>query len=255
MDQNLGSTTGALNKKFLEYGEVQGGSNYFYFMDHMESIREMTTMSGNIQAQNHFDPYGRIDYFQNLVEPEYLFQGYYLHKASGFSLTPNRTYSSELGRWMSRDPVEETSGTNLYSFVNNSPVILRDPSGLEAIYSYPPVGSIHTPLDEKCWEKCKGKLPIIGPFLILSGIPILPTETKMKATWGTSIASAILRSFPGPPGMSYDVPPTATVACPKTPSLGGAIARWLPWSGTFLTCYDNYKFICCFRNCHKSKGK
>jgi len=41
-----------------------------------------------------------------------------------------RYYSPELGRWPSRDPIEEDGGKNLYAFVRNSPLVEVDPLGL-----------------------------------------------------------------------------------------------------------------------------
>jgi len=40
-----------------------------------------------------------------------------------------RYYSPRLGRWVSRDPIEEDGGTNLYAYVENKPSIEVDPSG------------------------------------------------------------------------------------------------------------------------------
>lgn len=41
-----------------------------------------------------------------------------------------RYYSPELGRWLSRDPIEEKGGYNLYGMVNNNPVDYWDWLGL-----------------------------------------------------------------------------------------------------------------------------
>ena len=41
-----------------------------------------------------------------------------------------RYYSPALGRWLSRDPIEEQGGLNLYGFVNNDPVNKWDVLGL-----------------------------------------------------------------------------------------------------------------------------
>lgn len=43
---------------------------------------------------------------------------------------PLRHYNPDTGRWLSRDPIEETGGVNLYGFVANSPTCRNDPSGL-----------------------------------------------------------------------------------------------------------------------------
>ncbi|MDD4406246.1 MAG: RHS repeat-associated core domain-containing protein [Parabacteroides sp.] len=42
-----------------------------------------------------------------------------------------RYYSPALGRWLSRDPIEEKGGLNLYGFVNNDPVNKWDVLGLK----------------------------------------------------------------------------------------------------------------------------
>jgi uncharacterized protein RhaS with RHS repeats len=46
------------------------------------------------------------------------------------NLTLYRAYSPGLGRWLSRDPIGENGGLNLYGFVGNDPVNFWDPLGL-----------------------------------------------------------------------------------------------------------------------------
>lgn len=41
-----------------------------------------------------------------------------------------RMYNQSLGRWISRDPIEEEGGLNLYKFADNNPIILIDQYGL-----------------------------------------------------------------------------------------------------------------------------
>jgi RHS repeat-associated protein len=47
-----------------------------------------------------------------------------------------RYYSPEMGRWLSRDPIEEQGGINLYGMVGNDPVNRIDAAGLFAIYGH-----------------------------------------------------------------------------------------------------------------------
>src|SRR5688572_16266204 len=58
------------------------------------------------------------------------YAGYYVHSRSGLNLTRTRDYSANLGRFISRDPIEEEGGLNLYAYVDNDPINLIDPDGL-----------------------------------------------------------------------------------------------------------------------------
>ena len=44
-----------------------------------------------------------------------------------------RYYSPELGRWVSRDPIEESGGLNLFGYVRNRPVDHIDAHGLRTV--------------------------------------------------------------------------------------------------------------------------
>ncbi|MGV3773436.1 MAG: RHS repeat-associated core domain-containing protein [Verrucomicrobiales bacterium] len=41
-----------------------------------------------------------------------------------------RFYNASTGRWLSRDPIRERGGKNLYGFVRNNPISLLDLIGL-----------------------------------------------------------------------------------------------------------------------------
>ena len=45
----------------------------------------------------------------------------------------NRFYDPSPGRWLSRDPAEESGGLNLYGFVGNDPLDFIDMDGMERI--------------------------------------------------------------------------------------------------------------------------
>jgi RHS repeat-associated protein len=60
------------------------------------------------------------------------FAGKYWDAETRLSYYGHRYFSSSLGRWISRDPLEESGGPNLYCFVNNDPVNQQDLLGLES---------------------------------------------------------------------------------------------------------------------------
>jgi RHS repeat-associated protein len=57
------------------------------------------------------------------------YAGMYYHARSGLYLTHYRAYDPRLGRWLSRDPIWEAGGINLYGYVGGDPVGWVDPSG------------------------------------------------------------------------------------------------------------------------------
>ena len=71
------------------------------------------------------------------------YAGYLWHAASGLSLAVFRAYDPNLGRWISRDPIGEKGGLNVYAYVGNQPTRFIDPYGLD---SYDP-GCLHEVLN------------------------------------------------------------------------------------------------------------
>ncbi|MBL8151689.1 MAG: RHS repeat-associated core domain-containing protein, partial [Blastocatellia bacterium] len=65
-------------------------------------------------------------------EAEFGYGGYYVHRPSGLYLTWYRQYDPSIARWLSRDPIGEQGGLNLYAYVENNPVLLVDSLGLFA---------------------------------------------------------------------------------------------------------------------------
>jgi RHS repeat-associated protein len=69
-----------------------------------------------------------------------------VHPASGLQLTPARVFDGTSGRWLSRDPLGEAAGVNLYAYVGNNPILSIDPTGLySCIYSVPQHYIVCTP--------------------------------------------------------------------------------------------------------------
>ena len=89
--------------------------------------------SGNISAKYEYGPFGEV--FCSVgdmaeVNP-FQFSTKYTDNETDFVYYGYRYYSPPLGRWLSRDPIEEQGGLNLYGFVNNDPVNKWDNLGLQ----------------------------------------------------------------------------------------------------------------------------
>ncbi len=132
-----------VTKRYHAEGEKRiGGAdagNYYYSRDHLGSIREVTNSSGTLTAQYDYDPYGQSVVVSGTMTIDFGFTGHYFHAPSGLNLTLYRAYESALGRWISRDPMAEKGGLNLYAYVGNDPINRIDVFGLSAC-------------TDRCWE-------------------------------------------------------------------------------------------------------
>jgi RHS repeat-associated protein len=128
--------SGAANtsRRLLVQGESVIGSgvtNYFYSMDHLGSVRELTDAQGQMVSRYDYDPYGRRTVFQENLPATVGFTGHFFHVPSGHSLALFRALDTANGRWLSRDPLGEQTGVNLYNYVMNNPLSDVDRFGLE----------------------------------------------------------------------------------------------------------------------------
>jgi RHS repeat-associated protein len=124
------STGASVTKRFLGNGEQISGTNYYLTRDHLGSIRELTDTSGAIRARYDYDPYGRQSKTAGDMSADFGFTGHFQHPASGLSLAPYRAYVPNSARWLSRDPVGESGGLNLYAYCFSNPINETDPEGL-----------------------------------------------------------------------------------------------------------------------------
>jgi RHS repeat-associated protein len=130
MAEERDATGTNVTKRFFPQGEQIGGTAYFYTRDHLGSVREMTDSNGTIQARYSYDPYGRATQVSGSMASDFQYAGYYEHAGSGLNLTLFRAYDPNTGKWLSRDPIAENGGINLYGYTGNDPIKLRDVLGL-----------------------------------------------------------------------------------------------------------------------------
>ena len=134
--QNRNVSNAVQQSYFQEGEEWIGGSNagnYFYSRDHLGSVREFIDVTGALRAKYSYDLWGNRTKLSGDLDTNFGFTGYWYHIPSNLYLSPTRPYSASLGRFISRDPVKEISGTNLYAYVVNDPVYWVDALGLQYI--------------------------------------------------------------------------------------------------------------------------
>ena len=135
-------TGSTVRRRFYGEGEqilatdaVFPAGNYFYTRDHLASVRQMVSQGGTISSETGYEPYGRAYLVSGTIGQAFGFGGYLNHSASGLSLAWFREYDSGVGRWLSRDPLGEAAGLNLYAYVLGDPINYLDPLGLDDVSS------------------------------------------------------------------------------------------------------------------------
>jgi RHS repeat-associated protein len=125
-------TGASVVRSFFGLGVHESGAGYFYAMDHLGSVRELTDANGTIRVRYDYDPYGRATKVVGDKDSAFTYAGLLAHGPSGLSLAFLRAYDPVLGRWISQDPIGFGGGLNLYAYVHGNPVNAIDPLGLNA---------------------------------------------------------------------------------------------------------------------------
>jgi RHS repeat-associated protein len=92
----------------------------------------MTDSTGAVRAGYDFDVNGVRSKLLGDLDADEGYTGLYHHTPSDLDLAVFRAYNPLLGRWISRDPIAEEGGTNLYRYAMNDPIDYADPSGFGA---------------------------------------------------------------------------------------------------------------------------
>ncbi len=122
-----------VTRRFFAEGEQVVSApavNRCYERDHLGSVQAVRDATGAVRARYDCDPYEVRRKLSGDLEAAFGYTGHWQHAPSGLALAPYRAYDPEMGRWLSRDPIGEKGGLNLYGYVGNDPVNGIDPLGL-----------------------------------------------------------------------------------------------------------------------------
>jgi RHS repeat-associated protein len=107
---------------------VNGQAQYF-LSDHLGSTTALTDATGAVIASTNYDSFGNAT---NASFPtRYQYTGREFDSLTGLQFSRARWYDANLGRFISEDPIGLAGGIDLFAYVNNNPVNLTDPQGLE----------------------------------------------------------------------------------------------------------------------------
>jgi RHS repeat-associated protein len=119
----------------MEQGE-KGKKQYWYHENALGSITHISDKKGEVVESYKYAAYGKVTIYdgkgkerkKSKVKNRFLFTGRELDSETGLYYYRARYYSSEMGRFISRDPIKSV---NLYAYANNNPLNYLDPYGLE----------------------------------------------------------------------------------------------------------------------------
>ncbi|MFZ1767415.1 MAG: RHS repeat-associated core domain-containing protein, partial [Candidatus Nitrotoga sp.] len=121
-----------VTRRYYPEGEVrpQGNALLYYNRDHLGSVRDvLAVQNGSRVAAFDYDAYGKPTQTSGRLSTDFRYAGMFYLQEAGLYLTQYRAYDPNNGRWLSRDPIEENGGVNLYTYVGGNPLSYTDPTG------------------------------------------------------------------------------------------------------------------------------
>ncbi|KJV05966.1 RHS repeat domain-containing protein [Methylocucumis oryzae] len=112
---------------------IQDGKRYDYLYDDNGNVMALIDDAQNIVAQYSYSPFGQLQTATGpLADQPMRFSTKYYDPETGLSDFGYRFYRADVGKWLTRDPIGEAGGINLYGFVENNPVNFIDSYGYKS---------------------------------------------------------------------------------------------------------------------------
>ncbi len=116
---------------------------YYFHTDQIGTPLEMTDVDGSVVWQATYKAWGEVEAFAvNEVAQNLRFQGQYFDDETGLHYNTFRYYDSEVGRFITQDPIGLWGGDNLYRYVPN-PTAWVDPKGLASLFELGTYGELN----------------------------------------------------------------------------------------------------------------
>jgi RHS repeat-associated protein len=128
LDRNNNGVTDYLNKlgTDMKLRQVTGGNKLYFLHNQIQSTIGQTDQNGSIVETQSYEAYGGSSGGQL---SRFGYTGRERDETTKLIYYRARWYDPSIGTFVTEDPVGFRAGTNLYTYVRNSPIILSDPSG------------------------------------------------------------------------------------------------------------------------------
>jgi len=116
---------------------LRGGTTSYYQADGLGSVTSLSNAAGTLAQTYTFDSQGNQTASGGSLTNPFHFAGRELDSETGLYFFRARYYDSQIGRFVSEDPIGFSGGdNNVYRYSFNDPVNLEDPSGLTVTCTY-----------------------------------------------------------------------------------------------------------------------
>jgi RHS repeat-associated protein len=109
--------------------ELRSGTTSYYQQDGVGSVTALSNPAGALANTYTYDSYGKLAASTGTIVNQFRYTGREFDGETGLYYYRARYYDPTAGRFSGQDPLRFGSGTNFYSYANNSPTTLNDPSG------------------------------------------------------------------------------------------------------------------------------
>jgi RHS repeat-associated protein len=114
-----------------DYFIDSSGNKFRIITDYLGSVRLVVSSTGTVMQRMEHDEFGRVVQDTSVGYTPFGFAGGLYDSATGLVQFGARAYDSQLGRWVSKDPILFSGRmTNLYGYTFLDPINYADPSGL-----------------------------------------------------------------------------------------------------------------------------
>ncbi len=136
--QGAGGVGGLLVSKTYSGGSLQMG-NFYGYDGNGNVVALVNAADGTVSARYEYGPFGEpIRGRGTLAEANpFRFSTKFTDNETDLLYYGYRFYEPNAGRWLSRDPISENGGYNLYRFARNNPLDKFDPDGRDTWCPYP----------------------------------------------------------------------------------------------------------------------
>lgn len=212
----------------------------YHLGDHLGSSNLVVDDAGSVINREEYTPYGETS-FGSFARKRYRFTGKERDEESGLNYHGARYHAPWLGRWTSSDPAGIVDGPNLYSYVANNPLRLKDATGLQSYDSSggpaPPPPPPDITGTTSVNDSSGGPAPPPAappsesaepPAVNVHDLPDAPSQATTKSAGQASSkapAPPMKVPYTYPPNKNYILPPVQTVDT-GSELLNAALADW-----------------------------